>query len=347
MTPTLRKAPAALWALALFEWVERAVLRTAFAGLRPASQKERAVQGAIFHFDLARKNVKRGDVHAASDYRARAGADATRGGHAAGGLVGWSGSRVDLWTAAEKADTPKRQRVAELERRRERSVARSVIVALPDALSPDDRVLLVEGYAQWLRQRHGVATQWDIHEPGREGDQRNHHAHLLITTRTVNEARKFGNKTTELDKLPSSTNHIRAWREEWSRRTNRALQRAGRNDLQVDHRSHKAVALETGAIPLPARPRELVGAYQRAREREGVYIPAPAWTEALRLAREAETAKQAALQGEKVARTAQTALERLQENAQRLLMVARRQFEARRIGAPGRVLGDRRGRDGR
>src|SRR3546814_12033370 len=50
--------------------------------------------------------------------------------------------------------------------------------------------------------RHGVAVDVAIHAPGREGDHRNHHAHLLTTTRHIGPE-GLGAKTRELDQKTS------------------------------------------------------------------------------------------------------------------------------------------------
>lgn len=66
------------------------------------------------------------------DYRRRSGVHAV-------GLVGWTGSRSDLWNAAESA-----------ERRKDAKVAREYELNLPAEASDDDRKSMVEGMAKWL-----------------------------------------------------------------------------------------------------------------------------------------------------------------------------------------------------
>ena len=46
-----------------------------------------------------------------------------------------------------------------------------------------ERKRLAHDFAQGLVERHGVAADVTIHAPGRGGDSRNHHAHILLTTR--------------------------------------------------------------------------------------------------------------------------------------------------------------------
>ena len=86
----------------------------------------------------------------------------------------WARNRSALWNAAEQAET-----------RKNSTVAREYEIALPAELSADERRDLAVGLAQEISERHGVAVDVAIHAPGRQGDQRNHHAHLLTTTRRI------------------------------------------------------------------------------------------------------------------------------------------------------------------
>src|SRR3546814_7097626 len=78
----------------------------------------------------------------------------------------WAADRERLWNAAELAET-----------RKNATVAREYEIALPVELSADERRELALGLAREISERHGVAVDVSIHAPGREGDQRNHHAH--------------------------------------------------------------------------------------------------------------------------------------------------------------------------
>ncbi|MHA4875466.1 MobA/MobL family protein, partial [Enterococcus faecium] len=79
---------------------------------------------------------------------------------------------AELWNQAEAA-----------ENRKNSQVARELLVALPHELTDAQRRELVDGIAGALVERYGVAAEAAIHRPGREGDERNHHAHIMFTTR--------------------------------------------------------------------------------------------------------------------------------------------------------------------
>jgi len=119
--------------------------------------------------------------------------------------------REALWNMAEAA-----------EKRKDGNPARKVLVALPHELGPAERQALALEYAQWLADRHGVAVDYAVHRPDKEGDQRNFHAHLVMTTRKI-EAGKLSDKSelewdgARLKKagLPSGREQLNELRQQW------------------------------------------------------------------------------------------------------------------------------------
>jgi hypothetical protein len=121
-------------------------------------------------------------------------------------------------------------------------------VALPDELTHDERVALVRDYAQAQFVDRGMVADIALHAPGREGDERNHHAHILLTTREV-DADGFTTKNRDWNKVEV----LEGWREAWARDSNAALERAGIED-RVDHRT--LVAQRDEALELASAARE-------------------------------------------------------------------------------------------
>ncbi len=97
-------------------------------------------------------------------------------------------------------------------------------------------------FAEQFVNRYGVAVDVAIHAPHREGDQRNHHAHVLATTRRL-EAEGFTDKTRVLDAAKTGGVEIEQMRGVWAELQNRALERAGETE-RVDHRSLEAQRAE-------------------------------------------------------------------------------------------------------
>lgn len=99
----------------------------------------------------------------------------------------WATRMGQLWNEAERA-----------ENRRNSNTAREVILSLPHELDDKQRIELVRRFGARLVERYGVAVDLAVHKPDRQGDQRNHHAHLMMTTRRLT-ADGFTEKTRELD----------------------------------------------------------------------------------------------------------------------------------------------------
>ncbi len=148
------------------------------------------------------------------------------------GAPEWAADRERLWNAAELAEV-----------RKNSTVAREYEIALPAELSAEARRDLAVGFAREISERHGVAVDVAIHTPGREGDQRNHHAHLLTTTRRLGPE-GLGEKTRELDQKQSG--EVERWRERWAEMQNHSLAQAQVPD-RVDHRSHQRRGVEQEA----------------------------------------------------------------------------------------------------
>ena len=137
----------------------------------------------------------------------------------------WAADREALWNAVERA-----------ERRQNSTVAREFVVALPAELTPLARQALTLQLAGELAARHQCAVDVAIHRPRRAGDTRNHHAHLLCSTRRLNAA-GFHVKTRELDDRRSG--EVAYWRQRWAMLLNAALACAD-VPARVDPRSLKA-----------------------------------------------------------------------------------------------------------
>ena len=139
----------------------------------------------------------------------------------------WAQDRAALWNAAEARET------------RSNSVtAREWELALPSEVSDAARIEIARAFAQQLVERYGVAADVAIHAPHREGDQRNHHAHILTTTRVLS-AEGLTDKTRILDAASTGGPEIEVMRGVWAELQNRALELAGQEE-RVDHRSLEA-----------------------------------------------------------------------------------------------------------
>lgn len=163
------------------------------------------------------------------DYRARGGVDHVET-LAPADAPAWVQDRVALWNAVEQAET-----------RKNSQVAREIRVALPHELDHAQRVELVREFCQREFVDRGMVADIALHAPGREGDERNHHAHILLTTREIG-AEGFTTKNRDWN----AKELLEGWREAWARDTNHALERCGAHE-RVDHRTLEAQRVEATA----------------------------------------------------------------------------------------------------
>jgi len=166
-------------------------------------------------------------------------------------------TRNELWNSAESA-----------ERRSDSRTAREWIVALPAELNAKQRSALTTEFAQCLVDRFGVGVDVSIHQPDTAGDQRNHHAHLLCTTRQINEHGIGEKSTIELSDsarrkrgLTAVSDEVAAVRKLWADTANLALNHAG-HAVQIDQRGLTARGIDR-------EPTTHLGAAATAMERRG------------------------------------------------------------------------------
>ena len=132
----------------------------------------------------------------------------------------WVFDRERLWNAAERAEDAHNKT-----RARSARTAQKLEIALPHELNPEQNRRLLQDFLRDNFTRKGFVCDVSLHAPHKKGDQRNTHAHVLVTMRTVN-AQGFSAEKPHMDKaeLRERVNH---WRENWARQCSRHLERAG------------------------------------------------------------------------------------------------------------------------
>lgn len=178
----------------------------------------------------------------------------------AGVAADWARDRSALWNQVEL-----------IEKRKDARVAREFEVALPHELNASERLTLTREFAQDLANRYEAAVDFAIHQPHGEGDVRNFHAHVLMTTRRIN-AEGLGEKTLiERENKwllnhnhPTSHMQLRDMRQAWETHANQHLTLAGL-DVRIDHRSHQERGLEI-------EPTEHLGVYATQMDRRGLTV---------------------------------------------------------------------------
>ena len=116
---------------------------------------------------------------------------------APGNAPEWMLDRGQLWNAVEKA-----------EKRKDSQVARSIDIGLMSELSLDQNLELIRGFIQDAVCQTGNDRRSRHPRAGPDSDDRNIHAHILLTTRVVTDS-GFGNKNRDWD----DKEELREWRE--------------------------------------------------------------------------------------------------------------------------------------
>lgn len=161
---------------------------------------------------------------------------------------GFNIDRNELWNRAEKTEIRSNSRTA-----------REIVINIPHELMQGDQSagkMLAYEFATNLSQKYQIAVDVAVHAPDKQGDNRNYHAHLLLTTRQITQEQdgifEFGKKSqlemsnAQLKQagLLSNQDELKEIRREWAELANEYLAEQG-IDTRIDHRSHKDRGLET------------------------------------------------------------------------------------------------------
>ena len=157
--------------------------------------------------------------------------------------------RLELWNTAER-----------VEKRADSRTARDYIINLPYELTEQQRAELAEQIAEHIAQKFNVAVDYAIHLPDTHngGDERNHHVHILTTTRhakldennviVLGDKADIEKKNSDLKKQgkPVTQQIIKDIREDVADLINQSLEKAN-IEQSVDSRSYA----EQGKTQLP------------------------------------------------------------------------------------------------
>ena len=136
--------------------------------------------------------------------------------------------RQKLWNTVEK-----------IERRKDAVLAREFEIAFPSELNAEQRKQLLDELCQKLVEKYNVVVDAAIHAPHTESgsDARNYHAHIMFTTRAINDNGEFAAKKYRDFSRDDGTKTVSDWREDFADLCNKHLELAG-FDERVDHRSY-------------------------------------------------------------------------------------------------------------
>ena len=137
----------------------------------------------------------------------------------------WMHNRANLWNAVEA-----------IEKRKNSQLSREIQLSLPHELTPEQRTKLVQDFVQEQFVSLGMVADVNIHTPNPKGDERNHHAHVMLTMRELTGDGFHSKKSTPTARGWNDDELLQTWRKEWAQHQNNTLERHGHSE-RVDHRS--------------------------------------------------------------------------------------------------------------
>ena len=174
------------------------------------SRKKSAVASAAYISRSRLKDEETGKIH---DYRNKGSKALFAKIYTPDKVPEWAHNAQQLWNNVQRR-----------ENRKNSQFARSIQFSLPHGLSHQQMEALVNDYAKNFTNE-GMIAHIAVHIPEPDSDQRNYHAHLLLTLRRLDENGFVGNK-------------VREWNE-------RSLFQTWRENLALECSKQLAIAKQT------------------------------------------------------------------------------------------------------
>lgn len=178
--------------------------------------------------------------------------------YAPAGAPDWCRGAANIetfWNRAEAA-----------ERRRDAQLAERIIIALPKELTLEQNIWALQDHVREFT-RQGRVVQVAIHSAEPEHDERNLHAHLLVSSRSLDANGLKATKSDEQQaRYTNRREYVEHMRERWAQVANRHLERHGLEE-RLDHRSYQRQGLDR-------EPTLHLGPGDAAKERQGIRTPA-------------------------------------------------------------------------
>lgn len=143
--------------------------------------------------------------------------------------------RETLWNTVETIET-----------RKNSQLSREFEVAFPCELNQEQREKMLNELCGKIVERHKVVVDAVIHAPHTAGgsDDRNYHAHIMLTTRSINQQGNLDKKTREFN--DNGKQEVEHWRQQFAELCNQFLEQVGSHE-RVDHRSYKDQGIDLEA----------------------------------------------------------------------------------------------------
>lgn len=178
----------------------------------------------------------------------------------------WAHDRAQLWNHVEA-----------FENRKNAQLARDFDIALAHELTEEQNRWALQDWVKENFTRRGLVADVAIHRPHEWGDERNIHAHVMVTMRPLDGEEFARNK----DREANRPEQLEAWRESWAQHLSRHLRRHG-HDAEADRMAvghlrlteQREIAARRGDLALAAEldrePTVHMGKAAMAMERRGI-----------------------------------------------------------------------------
>jgi hypothetical protein len=133
--------------------------------------------------------------------------------------------------------------VERFEKRSDSQLAMNLDIALPHEQTLEQNRRLMQDIIREQFQRKGYAAHFAIHPPDRDGDDRNIHAHVLVTLRKIDEHGFARTKAEQQERYRNRGEYVEGLRDSWEKLANRHLERNG-YDARIDRRSLEDQGIE-------------------------------------------------------------------------------------------------------
>lgn len=214
--------------------------------VQPISRREgrSAIAAAAYRAGVALLDERTGEQH---DFTKKGGIESAAI-FAPADAPEWAQDRQKLWAAAEAA-----------EKRKDACTAHEIVVAIPHELDIDQQRALVHDFATHLQGMTGGVVDVALHVPEQrkkrrrrkgaeaeewrtdeDGDQRNVHAHIMLTERAITPE-GFSTKKHGLWQGRAGNETTQKLRETWAQLCNARLD----PEHHIDHRSHAERGIST------------------------------------------------------------------------------------------------------
>ena len=158
----------------------------------------------------------------------------------------WVHDRNQLWNKVEA-----------VERRKDAQLAREITVALPCEIDMLEREELLISFVKENFVSKGMIADVAMHMPDKGGDNRNYHAHIMLTTRDITPDGFDKKNRTWNDKAL-----LQEWRDNWEKSINNYLERKN-----IDERVSAKTLAEQGIDRIPTKH---IGVTAVQMERKGI-----------------------------------------------------------------------------